>query len=74
MSLPPGIRIKSLTGRACPHCGGTRIGWSWLTWMKGILVISTAGLAFALTVWLPVLRRCRDCGLVFRAPHARLFR
>lgn len=72
MSLPPGSRIRALSGRACPHCGSRRIGWSWLIWLKGIPVLSTFGPGFALTVWLPVLRRCRSCGLVFKAPHATL--
>ena len=73
MNLPPGTRIRAMSGKACPHCGSTDIGWSSLTWLKGLLVIATFGLAFALTVWLPVLRRCKTCGLVFRAPHAKLF-
>jgi hypothetical protein len=73
MSLPPGTKIKALSGKACPHCGGTDVGWSWLSWLKMVILIGTGFLAIGIVAFLPVLRRCRYCGLVFRAPLAKVF-
>ncbi|MEM9079170.1 MAG: hypothetical protein AAGC74_00580 [Verrucomicrobiota bacterium] len=67
-------RLQSLSGKCCPLCGSTDIAWSWLTWCKIVAIFCTGLLAFAITVWLPVLRRCRTCNLTFKAPMARLFR
>ena len=31
---PGGSRLKALSGKACPHCGGAKITWAALSYFK----------------------------------------
>ncbi|NNC90155.1 MAG: hypothetical protein HKN82_16990 [Akkermansiaceae bacterium] len=58
-------KLGALTGGCCPHCGSTRIVRAWTSWAKGFAVVFLFPVGI-LALFLPSVRKCRDCKLRFR--------